>query len=128
MLDRIDLRLSLSALESNWLNAPAAEPSEQIRPRVLECRSRQLSRQSCLNSKLDVDGLEQYCLLSDDANGLLREAMSRWHWSGRVVHRVMRVARTLADMAGESIISQAHVAEASAYRHPWDEDRGGRHL
>ncbi|HLU18718.1 MAG TPA: YifB family Mg chelatase-like AAA ATPase [Pusillimonas sp.] len=122
LLDRIDLRLSLSALESKWLTAPATETSERIRLRVQESRDRQWTRQACLNGDLDVDGIDQHCVLSQDAQTLLREAMARWHWSGRVVHRVMRVARSLADMAEHDTISGDHIAEAAGFRQPWDDD------
>src|SRR5690606_39155732 len=122
LLDRIDLRLSLSALESKWLTAPATETSERIRLRVQESRDRQWTRQACLNGDLDVDGIDQHCVLSKDAQTLLREAMARWHWSGRVVHRVMRVARSLADMAEHDTISGDHIAEAAGFRQPWDDD------
>jgi len=125
LLDRIDLRLCLSSLDGSWLSAPPSEGSERIRLRVQEARDRQWSRQSCLNANLDVDGIERYCVMSEEARTLLREAMARWHWSGRVVHRVMRVARSLADMSFHDVICSAHIAEAAGFRHPWGDNAGG---
>lgn len=119
MLDRIDLRISLPAIDEEWLSAPPGEPSEAIRLRVAQCRSRQWARQSCLNAKLSVDGIEDYCVLADEARSLLHQAVQRWHWSARVVHRVLRVARTLADMSNEEAIGQHCLAEAARYRQPW---------
>lgn len=119
LLDRIDLQVSLPAAEADWLDAPPSEASESIRARVEHCRDRQLRRQSRLNARLDADGIERHCILEDGARSLLRDAMRRWNWSARVVHRVLRVARTLADMAGEDAIAGGHLAEAAGYRQPW---------
>lgn len=121
LLDRIDLRISLPAVDGDWLKAPRGEASEPIRARVQRCRHKQYARQGSLNGKLDVDGIERYCRLDDDAAALMHDAMRRWHWSARVVHRVLRVARTLADMAGQEAISGSHLAEAAGYRQPWAE-------
>ncbi|MDX3893336.1 YifB family Mg chelatase-like AAA ATPase [Pusillimonas sp.] len=119
LLDRIDLQISLPAAEADWLDAPPGEASGPIRARVQRCRARQLERQSGLNAKLDVEAIERHCGLKDDARSLLREAMRRWSWSARVVHRVLRVARTLADMAEQDSIDGGHLAEAARYRQPW---------
>src|SRR5690606_18713590 len=124
LLDRIDLRISLPAVQSDWLQAPQGEASGPIRARVRRCRHRQQARQSCLNAQLDVDGIDEYCILEEPARALLHDAMRRWSWSARVVHRVLRVARTLADMAEADSIADAHLAEAARYRQPWGEKNG----
>jgi len=124
LLDRVDLQISLPAAGADWLDASPGEASGPIRARVKECRRRQLERQSCLNAKLGVEGMAHHCALKHDAHSLLREAMGRWSWSARVVHRVLRVARTLADMAGSDSIDSGHLAEAARYRQPWG--AGGR--
>lgn len=119
LLDRIDLQISLPPADTDWLDAPRGEASASIRARVAQCRDRQWQRQSCLNAKLDVDGIERHCILKADARTLLHDAMRRWSWSARVVHRVLRVARTLADMDHDGDINSGHLAEAARYRQPW---------
>lgn len=119
LLDRIDLQISLPTLDSDWLSMPAGEPSLAVRPRVQACRSLQLQRQGGLNAKLGLDTMKQVCTLADDAEKLLKQAMERWDWSARVVHRVLRVSRTIADLAQTSTIAADHMAEAIQYRQPW---------
>ncbi len=119
LLDRIDLQIPLPAADASWMDAPLGETSAQVGQRVRECRNRQQARQGCVNSALGVDGIEEHCALDHKAQALLKSAMRRWAWSARVVHRTMRVARTLADMQGSCLIHEEHVAEAAQYRQPW---------
>ncbi|NYT61173.1 YifB family Mg chelatase-like AAA ATPase [Alcaligenaceae bacterium] len=119
LLDRVDLQIALPAVDAAWMEAPPGEASEPVRHRVLLCRQRQQARQGKLNAALSVPEIEQYCVLQAGAKGLLHRSMLRWSWSARVVHRVLRVARTLADLAGEEIIASVHIAEAIQYRQPW---------
>ncbi|MFC3338755.1 YifB family Mg chelatase-like AAA ATPase [Paracandidimonas soli] len=119
LLDRIDLQIGLPAPDAGWLELPAGEASRDVRARVLACRELQLRRQGGLNARLGLEAMKSACRLSSAARGLLTQAMERWDWSGRVVHRVMRVSRTIADMAAEPVIDVAHVAEAIQYRQPW---------
>lgn len=121
LLDRIDLQISLPAAETDWLDAPVGEASTPIRDRVAQTRLSQMRRQGCLNAKLNVKGIEQHCVLESGARKLLQEAMRRWSWSARVVHRVLRVARTLADLSQTDRIEMSHFAEAARYRQPWSE-------
>jgi len=116
LLDRIDLHLQLPALKSDWMHEPPGESSRTVRERVLQCRQRQLARQGCENGRLEVAQINQHCRLDDAAQTLLQTAMQRWGWSGRVVHRVLKVARTIADMAGKQTIAKNHLAEAMQYR------------
>lgn len=125
LLDRIDIQISLPPADAAWLEAAPGEPSSAIRERVERCRGRQLQRQSCLNAGLDVQGMANFCILDQSARSLMHEAMQRWSWSARVVHRVLRVARTLADMAESHNIDARHLAEAARYRQPWAEKRSG---
>lgn len=119
LLDRIDLQISLPAADQNWIDAPAGEASEPVRCRVERCRARQLARQGHSNALLGVNGIAQHCSMDEAAGALLKQAMLRWSWSSRVVHRLLRVARTLADLSEAQSIGSLHVAEAIQYRQPW---------
>jgi magnesium chelatase family protein len=119
LLDRIDLQIALPALSGDWMDAEPGEPSEPVRGRVRQCRRRQAGRQGCCNAALPVAMLGRHCEPDAPARQLLRQAMSRWDWSARAVHRVLRVARTLADLDGVDTIGARHVAEAIQYRQPW---------
>jgi len=119
LLDRIDLQIALPAVNPAWMDAPAGESSAVVRERVLLCRQRQLRRQGCMNAMLAAQDLETHCLLVDSARDMLRQAWQRWNWSARVSHRIMRVARTLADMQGLESIGPDQLAEAIQYRQPW---------
>ncbi|MFK8080490.1 MAG: YifB family Mg chelatase-like AAA ATPase [Granulosicoccus sp.] len=118
-LDRIDLHLQLQrethsdgALQSTHNN----EDSQSIRTRVVESRERQLARQGNVNAHLDAAALRQYARLSNDAQTLFAKASNAMSLSLRAQHRLLRVARTIADMEGSSAVSKVHIAECLAYR------------
>jgi magnesium chelatase family protein len=118
LLDRVDLQINLSAATDDFMDAPPGETSAEIRARVQLCRERQRARQGCVNAKLDARALQQTSRLEPAAERLLRAGMQRWDWSARVVHRVWRVAQTLADLTVDDKISAVHMAEAMQYRQP----------
>lgn len=116
LLDRIDLHVNLLPPEGNWFEAPAAEASDAVRERVLACRERQLARQGCLNAQLGGEPLRRHVKLDKRGTKLLSQAGQRWAWSARGVHRVLRVARTLADMHKGDDVGAEEVAEALQFR------------
>lgn len=124
LLDRIDMHLAVPALTWTELAlAPATtDSSARVRERVLMARERQLRRSDRLNSRLDAAALEQVCAIDRDGHALLAAATERFTLSARAVHRILKLARTIADLAGEEAISAQRLAEAVAYRQP---DGGG---
>jgi magnesium chelatase family protein len=119
LLDRIDLHVDVPALREGDLDGAApGEPSHRVRERVAAARARQLDRQGCANAILAGGDLDRHG--NPDAPGrlLLRQAASRLALSARAIHRVLRVARTIADLAGERAVGVTHVAESLQYRRP----------
>jgi magnesium chelatase family protein len=96
--------------------AAGGEASGVIRARVIEARNRQSARQGQPNALLGTREIERHCALYEPAEKLLREAIARLALTARAYHRVLRVARTIADLGGEARIGAAHVAEAVQYR------------
>ncbi len=120
LLDRIDLQIEVPALrEEDLLRAAAAEPSSVIRERVSAARARALARQGKPNARLGARECDRHC--KPDARGaeLLKQAISRLGLSARGCHRVLKLARTIADLADDEPVRCDHVAEAIQYRR-WD--------
>jgi magnesium chelatase family protein len=117
LADRIDIKIEApSPRESELLAAPDGEPSGAIRARVAAARARGLARQGVPNALLGTHEFERHCALAADGEALLKQAIARLSLSARALHRVLRVARTIADLAGAQGIGAAHVAEAIQYR------------
>ena len=117
LLDRIDLHLTV-AREATALN-PAIKPGEDSASAaalVAEARERQQKRQGCANAFLDLPGLKQYCKLSTVDEAWLESACERLTLSLRSAHRLLKVARTLADLEQVDAIKREHLAEALQYR------------
>ncbi|AMC36296.1 YifB family Mg chelatase-like AAA ATPase [Janthinobacterium sp. B9-8] len=116
-MDRIDLVIEVPLLPENTLLAAATgEPSALVRKRVAAAHLRQAKRQNTPNARLNGKLLEQHCPLNDEARGLLQNAIQKLSLSARATHRVLKVARTIADLAGDEAINTAHIAEAIQYR------------
>lgn len=120
LMDRMDLQLHVKPVPRTWLSpaagAAVSEGSEMVRQRVMAARQAQISRQGQLNAMLAAGQLDSHMRLSEDAARLLDEALERMGWSARAYHRVLRVARTIADLAGSAGVEQSHVGEALHYR------------
>jgi len=116
LLDRIDLQVTLPPAPSDWLSLPPGEPTAAVALRVARCREIQVARQGCVNAALPVAALDAACPLESPARDLLQRAMTRLGWSGRAAHRVLRIARTVADLADETTLSTSHIGEAIQYR------------
>ncbi|TXD96739.1 YifB family Mg chelatase-like AAA ATPase [Psychrobacter frigidicola] len=117
LLDRIDLHITVPALPiADLQNSHAGESSEQVRMRVIAAHKRQLARQQKVNNELSPSELDEYVQLGEGEQQLLQMAQQRLKLSARGYHRVLRVARTIADLADSPNISSAHVSEALSYR------------
>lgn len=117
LLDRIDLHLTV-ARESTSLGAGPdhSHASARVAQRVAEARERQQRRQGCANAFLDLAGLRRHCALEAADERWLEQAAERLRLSLRATHRLLKVARTLADLEGAERIARPHLAEALQYR------------
>ena len=118
LLDRIDIHLAMTRLshEELHLNAPLGEPSAVIRARVCAARALQMQRSGVCNAHLSQADLKTHCQLDAGNQELLDKAMNALQLSARATYRILRVARTIADLAGSPDIGTPHLAEAIQYR------------
>lgn len=116
LMDRIDMHCLVGRVEKEALDSRREEESSAIvRRRVFAARELQAER-GVTNAVLSVDAIERYCQPDAQGQGLLEQAFSRLGLSARAYHRVLRLARTIADLSGEKAISSKHVAEAIGFR------------
>ena len=124
LLDRIDLHVEVPTLPPDQLlTAPAGESTEAIRQRCEAARDRAIQRQGKANHALQGKEIDVHAGLEDAAAKFLNIAAARLGWSARSTHRVLKVARTIADLAGAATTQVSHVAEAVQYRRALN--RGG---
>lgn len=117
LLDRIDIQIEVPALPKEDLLRPGpGEPSAAIRTRTTAARQRQLDRQNTPNTELGVQETEKFCNLDTEGKSMLERAMTRLNISARAYHRILKLARTIADLSGSEPILGKHVAEAIQYR------------
>ena len=117
MLDRIDLCIEVPALSAADLaQSGQGETSAEVRDRVMAAWNIALRRQGSVNARLEGKTLETHAILDAAGQHLLNQAVSRLGLSARAYHRLLRVARSIADLAGNELISAAHIAEAIQFR------------
>jgi len=118
LLDRIDMQIEVPAVPQQELMKQQAsgEKSSAIRQHVEKAHQLQLNRQGKTNSRLSVKEIDKYCVLDAASENLLKQAINRLNLSARAYHRILKVARTIADLAGIEKINHQHVAEAIQYR------------
>jgi magnesium chelatase family protein len=117
LMDRIDLHIDVPALPEDELTGQAqGESSEGIRTRVALVRTRQLERQEKTNAALNTKEIDRWCAPDAAGAALLKQAISRLNLSARAYHRILKIARTIADLAGAENLSTQHIAEAIQYR------------
>ena len=117
LLDRIDLRVNVNRINAQHLNqSQSEESSAKVAQRVLAARKQQLQRNQQTNARLDNKALQKYCRLSEADQQLLEYAANRFQLSPRAYHRILRVARTIADLEQSARIQSHHLTEALSYR------------
>ena len=117
LLDRIDLHLEVAALKQDELtDSVSAEHTDIIRNRVEQARTLQLQRQGKPNFGLGTSGIDQFCQLDTTGLSLLKAAIAKLNLSARAYHRILKVARSIADLGAEADIKAMHIAEALQYR------------
>ncbi len=119
LMDRIDLHIEIPAVDIKDLRSKSTaseEASAVVRDRVSRVRQQQLERQGCFNAALNINDLEALCLLDELGERLIDKAVKDLGLSARSYHRILRVARTIADMDGSDSIEAKHLAESLSYR------------
>ncbi len=117
LLDRIDIQIEVPALShDDLLRQPDGEASAAIQARVEAARARQIARQGKPNAELGTKEIDTHCAPDAAGEALLKQAISRLNLSARAYHRILKVARTVADLAGDERIAPRHIAETIQYR------------
>jgi magnesium chelatase family protein len=120
LMDRIDMLVEVPPVAKSMLrpaqDSDKEEDSVTVCKRVLQARKRQMKRTGKTNSLLENKELDIYCTLSESNYQLLEHAISRFGLSARAYHRILKVARTIADLADSDQIQTVHLSEAIGYR------------
>ena len=121
LLDRIDIHIEVPAVKFSELTGGRnGESSAAIRSRVIAARTLQhkrfAGRKVTCNARMGSRELKEFCAISEDTLEMLKMAMQEMHLSARAYDRILKVARTIADLAGEERIAPDHIAEAIQYR------------
>lgn len=118
LLDRIDMQIEVPSLPQNDLmqSQSIGEKSNTIRERVEKAHQLQYDRQGKTNSRLSVKEIDRLCVLDTASENLLKQAINRLSLSARAYHRILKLARTIADLGNTERINHQHIAEAIQYR------------
>ncbi|MHB1174660.1 MAG: YifB family Mg chelatase-like AAA ATPase [Sulfuriferula sp.] len=117
LLDRIDIQIEVPALShEDLLRQSEGEASATIQARVAAARARQIARQGKPNAELGSKEIDVHCAPDAAGEALLKQAIARFHLSARAYHRILKVARSVADLAGSERIATQHIAETIQYR------------
>lgn len=119
LLDRIDIQIELPRLNKNELTEQKIHQqvtSRIVRHRVTQARAKQLSRQGCLNGQMKNQQIEEFCQLDSASQNLLNQAIDKLKLSARSYHRLLKLARTISDLAKQKNISEDFISEAISYR------------
>lgn len=120
-MDRIDVHIEAAAVDFDKMGSTApSESSAEIKSRVLKARDIQQKRYKdenvYFNSQLSARQINKYCRLGETETALMKTAFERLGMSGRAYHKVLKLARTIADLDGSADIKQQHIAEALQLR------------
>ena len=118
LLDRIDMHIEVPPVPLKEIQSTTSkeESSEMVRERVMKAYQRQLKRSSHVNSQMTTQDIKQFCQLDKPATQLLEQAVTNLGLSARSHNRILKVARTIADLKNEEHISMQHISEAIGYR------------
>ena len=122
LMDRIDIQVEVESVPfEDMSKAPKGEPSSAIRERVINARRIQMERYKDIkgvhcNAQMNTALLQKYVQLNDETMTLLRNAMKKFNLSARAYDRILKVARTIADLEGSETVEKQHIAEAIGYR------------
>jgi magnesium chelatase family protein len=119
LLDRIDMHLEVPRVSHEVMRKGSPEGEEssvQIRQRVIAGRNFAMARQHKVNSELSAAEVKKFCPLSEQGHQILEQAMDQFGLSHRAYHRILKLARTIADLAHSKHIKTPHLSEAIAYR------------
>jgi magnesium chelatase family protein len=119
LMDRIDMHVEVPSVPREVLRANPVnrgEDSSRVRRRVVAARERQQVRTNCANATLKNREVEKFCQVSDNDSKLLEQAIDKLGLSARAYHRILKVARTIADLSDEPQIQTQHLTEAISYR------------
>lgn len=118
LLDRIDIYMSIPGVKfSDFNELPKGERSQKIKQRVVQTQQIQTDRQLCLNAELQGDKLSEHCQIDKPTTRLLNQAEEKLNLSARGYIKVLKTARTIADLQEKEFITQQHVLEALNYRY-----------
>ena len=119
LLDRIDMHVGVLPLPVALLiekQIAQAESSFLVRERVLKARAMQINRADCMNARLTNDVIEKHCRIQSEDHAYLEKVMTQLGLSARAYHRILKLARTIADLADSETIARHHLQEALSFR------------